>query len=693
MGCCGGDREKGPPEKKQKWEFINLDDFKNKSFWTVVAYIWLWLMGFVGIAVYAVDTFTAVQLLAFDRWSSQVQPWIPFNYSKWIFAGCILFSWVLCIYEWVRAIRVIRRGGVAASYMDPLAAPLQSMRSKGWKRFLVFTALTKSKKGTDYVAFFVYFAFQNAIRVILAEGPRQVINGLTLGSIMETKLINKDANDDASGIERFWLNLQTLANQNFQQAVILGSMMFTLTIWVFSALCLIAAGVLYLVFLWHYIPQRDGRLRIYCRRKIDRRLEKIVEHKIQSAIDDENRKKERAEKKAELKRQKTGELPPPAPPKLARQPTLPDLTDPDLKEEPKVPDFGLQRQPTNTTVSTLPLYSSRPPTRQGIERQPTLPDLAMDPSRPGMPSRSATQGSNWTDASYESDAPLLPNAGYAGGDGRSGSPAPTYYSRQNSNASFRPPMQGRTITQSSQGSSQRSFTPMSGGPRGPPLRSNTSFSFDQGPNSATSPITPVDSYGRPLAPLRQNTGDTFRSGPVRQDSQASSFSRPMVGTPGPAIDRRPTPGSIRSQGSFSLPMPRNPSQTSNFQRSFSPITEASQPTPPPDSYEMTSKPNNGGYVAFNPNARSASTTPGPGGQRNITVAGNPGAGGNYFGHVQEAPQRSVTAPNDFRAESTYGDILDDYGALDANDRHHTPSGPPRSYTAGPDGGGWGHNRF
>lgn len=697
MGCCG-DREKGPPERKQRWEFIELNDFRNKSFWTVLAYIWLWFMGFVGVAVYAVDTFTAVQLLVFDRWSSQVKPWIPFQYSKWIFAGCILFSWTLLIYEWIRAIRVVKRGGVAASYMDPLAASLQSMRSQGWKRFLVFSALTKSKKGTDYVAFFVYFAFQSSIRIILAEGPRQVINGLTLGSIMETKIINQHTDQSASGIEQFWYNIEALADQNIQQALILCSMLFTMVIWIFSAFCLISAGVLYLVFLWHYIPQRDGRLRIYCRRKIDRRLEKIVEHKVQEGIEYEARKQERAEKRAELKRQKTGELLLPAPPKLDRKPTLPDMAgDLDSKD-----GLGLQQQPTNTTVSTLPLYSSRPPTRQGIERQPTLPDLNMDSTRPSIPSRSATQSSAWTNQSYESDAPLLSNAGYAGGDGRTSSPAPSY-SRQNSTASSfhppMPPMPGRTMSQSTQNSSQRSFTPMSamsGRPRGPPLRSNTSYSSDQEPNSA-SPITPVDSYGRPHPPLRQNTGETFRSGPRRQDSQDSSLSRSMAGTPGPGFDGRPSPGSMHSQSSFSRPMPRNPSQTSTFQRSFSPITEASsQPTPPADSYEMTSKPISNGYVAFTPGARSQSTVPTPSGLRNLTVAGQPGAGGNYFGVVTEQPQRSVTAPNNFRATaglSSYDDILDDYGATIPDDGHATPAGPPRSYTAGPQGAGYGRDRY
>jgi len=315
MGCFGGDREKGPPEHKQKWEFINLPDFKNRSCWTPVAYIWLWLMALVAIAVYGVDTFTAVNLLVFDKWSSQVDPVIPFKYSKWIFAICILLSWALCIFEVLRAIRVIRRGGVAASYMDPIGGSLQCMRPKGWKRFLVFAELTRSKKGTDYVAFFVYFAFQGALRVIVCEGPRQVINGLTLGSLFESKLINQAATQGEPPLEQLFLNIQALADENLQQVIILGSMLFTLVIWIFSALCLLIAGILYLVFLWHYIPQRDGRLRIYCRRKIDRRLERIVRDKVRDAIEEENRLKEKEEKKAELKRQKTGELAPPAPPK------------------------------------------------------------------------------------------------------------------------------------------------------------------------------------------------------------------------------------------------------------------------------------------------------------------------------------------------------------------------------------------
>lgn len=58
----------------------------------------------------------------------------------------------------------MKSGSVAASYLDPLAVRIQSIRmgktGRGWKRFLVFAELTKSKKGAEYVALFTYFSFE-----------------------------------------------------------------------------------------------------------------------------------------------------------------------------------------------------------------------------------------------------------------------------------------------------------------------------------------------------------------------------------------------------------------------------------------------------------------------------------------------------------------------------------------------------
>ena len=58
----------------------------------------------------------------------------------------------------------MKGSGVAQSYLDPLAVRIQSVRmgkeGRGWKRFLVFAELTKSRKGADYVALFTFYSFE-----------------------------------------------------------------------------------------------------------------------------------------------------------------------------------------------------------------------------------------------------------------------------------------------------------------------------------------------------------------------------------------------------------------------------------------------------------------------------------------------------------------------------------------------------
>lgn len=130
-----------------------------------MAYGYLFISLAISISVYTVDTFTAVNLLAFNKWSSEIQPAISFDVTKWIFSVCIILSFVNVAYEHLRAQIIIRRGSVAESYLDNLAVRLQSIRiwnGKGWRRFLVFAELTKSKKGAEYIALFTYFSFQGS---------------------------------------------------------------------------------------------------------------------------------------------------------------------------------------------------------------------------------------------------------------------------------------------------------------------------------------------------------------------------------------------------------------------------------------------------------------------------------------------------------------------------------------------------
>ncbi|KAH6863543.1 hypothetical protein B0T12DRAFT_478856 [Alternaria alternata] len=473
MGCCG-DREKGTTvTEEQKWTYITLSDFKSTSCLAPFSYAWLWILVFISCAVYAADAFTAVNLLAFDKWTSQVKPTVPFDVAKWIFAITIIISYVFLVYRWIRALRVMRTGSVTECYLEPLAAILQSMRitkaGQGWRRFLVFAELTKSKKGANYIALFVYFQFKSALLIIVAQGPRIALNAMTLYAVMQANLlpVGEHASEDRSNFEQFFMNIKVMVDTgNKQETVIYFTMLFSLVIWVIAALGLIVAGILYLFFLWHYIPKADGSLTNYCRRKVETRLERIVGKKIKKAIEKQNqqlkRDEERAIKKGEFDASKS-------------RPTLPKLEGDD---DDTSTVFSMQRSDTMNTTATLPQYTvsnapayrSNPPSRsntsntmntmntgRNLMNKPSLPTLD---ERPGMPERDFT---NFSTASYGSNAPMLSQAG---GMGRS-SPAPpmppldrngTGYFDDQHNLPYQP---------------ERSFTPMSQGrasplpPRGP----------------------------------------------------------------------------------------------------------------------------------------------------------------------------------------------------------------------------------
>ena len=76
---------------------------------------------------------------------------------------CFIVSSLLLVFRYLHTTRVIKSGSIAESYLDPLTVRVQSIRlgqgGRGWKRFLVYVELTKSKKGADYVALFSYLSF------------------------------------------------------------------------------------------------------------------------------------------------------------------------------------------------------------------------------------------------------------------------------------------------------------------------------------------------------------------------------------------------------------------------------------------------------------------------------------------------------------------------------------------------------
>ncbi|KAJ4299031.1 Potassium transporter [Kalmusia sp. IMI 367209] len=605
MGCCG-DREKGiTVTEEQKWDYITLSDFKSTSCLTPFSYIWLWILVIISGAVYAADAFTAVNLLAFNKWSSQVKPKVDFNITKWIFAVCIIVSYVFLAYRWIRAIRVLRSGGVAECYLEPLAAIFQSMRltkeGQGWRRFLVFAELTKSRKGVDYIALFVYFQFKGALIIILAQGPRIAINGLTLWAVMQAQIIPEGdhaAPKGKSPVAQFFLNIETMVQQgNKQETVIYFTMLFSLVIWVIAFLSLFFSVLFYVFFLWHYVPKADGSLTQYCRRKIESRLERIVSKKIKKALEKQDLKRKKEERDG-LK--KGGSE--------ARMPTLPKLGGMDDDASSIFSGTtGVTRSDTLSTMTTLPPYSSNAPSRTNTMStartagmRPTLPSLNERP----VPTRSDTQGTSFSTTSFGSNAPLLgqagdmgmaspvppmpsldPHADYFSGPPGSrpppnGMPGRPYPSMQQGRASPHPPRDmlprvdtsfGGRASPASQLSSPPSYeyrggTPGQGNapypnrrPGGPPLNGPTFSPFDnRGPTTGPSyEMSPVDVNSSGNGPqnyyTESNRSDDFRPPQLPQalrpgsPAQSQSSGPPArAGTAPPSNPRAGLPATLQS---------------------------------------------------------------------------------------------------------------------------------------------------
>jgi len=645
-------------------------------------------MALIAVAVYGADTFTAVNLLAYDKWSSQIEPSIPLKYSKWIFAACIMFSWVLCFFEWVRAIRVIRRGSVAESYMDTVAVTMQSMRPKGWKRFLVFAELTKSKKGVDYIALFVYFAFKGAVRIIFAEGPRQVVNAITLYSFMQSDLIpvgDHAATADHSSFEQFWINVETLAEANREQAVVLFTMLFTLVIWVISALCLIIAVILYLVFLWHYIPQSDGRLSNYCRRKIDHRLEKAVGQKVKQALEEQEKKQAQMEAKAA---KKANQLPSR---QVNRKPTLPQVAaqTPDLEAKsnfmsltsdtvphpplPPLRTLTAPEQPLRREQTPLSLNATQPPPRthtappMAMHREPSLPEFHQS-SRPVMPYRSDTEASAMSNATYASDASLLGHAsdmGYSDNSDYYPAHSKPAFDRSTSYASRpAPPMfddQSGYANQPYLGRSATAAPQQSGRWRHDDFDERMEHDRDTTPEPMDYPTTRFMSP-HPQMPMHQESlgYDSMQSNALPRQRPQQDFQRSY--TPMSRMD------SDMSLSSRRAPNPESQSFEMQTRTTAMPEPfEHQQVQPPPRSASAAS----GGYVAFNPSftlaAAAPSFTPPDRSTTSPPEIARPS--------VAAGPQRSATAPPE-----AYDGLIDEYRGHPQYNRREVPG---RSATATP----------
>ncbi|KAF8192477.1 hypothetical protein BJ912DRAFT_1094915 [Pholiota molesta] len=215
---------------------------------------------------------------------------IPFNTGKWLFVGCIIFSFLLLAYESRKAKKIIASRDISYAFTNIMANnTIPSVRS--YDHFCFFDHISNSTKTSDDFAFFVFFVFKSWKRLLLADAPRQTINALTL-----------------------------YAGNSLSTSALTVSSLFTVLVCAGSLLLLLVAGLCYIPLLLHI----RGNLKEYCCHKVD---------KVTIGVIIKRKQKERraeaarlAQKEAEgdfshLKNKKGDFIAQPLP-----QPTLPNLS-------------------------------------------------------------------------------------------------------------------------------------------------------------------------------------------------------------------------------------------------------------------------------------------------------------------------------------------------------------------------------
>lgn len=233
------------------FQLVDVPTFRNFKFGTLFWYCWTWVIVFLAIGLLGIDTYTCVNLLAYNRWSNEdAQPY-RFDIAKWVFSGCILFQFCLVAYHWIIAYRVIKKKKIAQTYLNTYAKNLYVIRSYNYH--CLFHALEPSTF-FDWCTFLVYDELDVAVQILVIDLPRQVINVLTLFYYAT----DKDTSNDVIA------NIKKIATTNLKLAIILSLMVVSLAIFSLFFIRFLLGILLYLPIKIKTYRRNFGRIKKYC---------------------------------------------------------------------------------------------------------------------------------------------------------------------------------------------------------------------------------------------------------------------------------------------------------------------------------------------------------------------------------------------------------------------------------------------
>jgi len=312
---CSGPKWKREIVPDHKFDFVDTREFTDNGFMMRMKYLWLYIIVLKSFLVYVSDIFTAITKLTTTSWSTEIFAQcaqygcvsIPTTTSKWLFVGCIIFSFLLLAYETRKSKKIIASRDISYAFTNIMAQHYYSLRS--YDHFCFFDHISNSTKVSDDFAFFVFFTFKSWKRVLLADAPRQTINALTLYAIYTAHKTEGNWYDVGKYFDGNSLSTSALTVTTF----------FTVAVFAGSLILLIVAGLCYIPLLIHI----RGNLKEYCCHKVDKRIDSVIKRRMKQRLVDAAKlaKKEAMGDYSHLKNKKGEMVGKPLP-----QPTLPNLS-------------------------------------------------------------------------------------------------------------------------------------------------------------------------------------------------------------------------------------------------------------------------------------------------------------------------------------------------------------------------------
>lgn len=280
-----------PISQKLKFQDIDINLIPAAKWTTKLQYIlYTWCQSVLHVAMFFSDIYTCIKLLAFNTWSNNIiQPFLAFRISKWLFSGCILCSSLILIGELIIGLKVYKKKEITSNYMNGVSRLINCLFN--FKKYQIFEliVLTDEKKFSKWL-FFSYFEISGCLRLLFGDSPRQIINGLTLWSVLltvsnepssETNGTQNLGNlDDLSGIIN---KIKHIAKTNYEESVILSFMLFSFIIWVILISKLILSIIIFIIFIHpRFLSDKrkergyELKLRKYVSKVIDENLSKTV---------------------------------------------------------------------------------------------------------------------------------------------------------------------------------------------------------------------------------------------------------------------------------------------------------------------------------------------------------------------------------------------------------------------------------